>query len=115
MSDLPPHIRFLAMHAAFGIGLGVAIAALLILTNAVGLRTLLIESESPLPAIVLLAGGFAITFGSLSMGAAIMMLGRGASPDDDTPSRGHAVLQDEALKLAVVPARAARRPRHSTR
>lgn len=71
---LPRIVRLLAYHAAVGVGLGVAFAMLLLLTNAAGLTDLIVESEQPWLPIVMLSAGCALTFGSASMGAAIMTI-----------------------------------------
>ncbi len=74
---LPQLIRFLLVNCAIGIAGGWTLLAGLLATNAANLRTLIWNSSSPEIPIILLAAGFAITFGSAAMGAAVMMLGHG--------------------------------------
>ncbi len=71
---LPRIVRLLAYHGAVGVGLGVAFAMLLLLTNPAGLTDLIMESDQPWLPIVMLSAGCALTFGSASMGAAIMTI-----------------------------------------
>jgi hypothetical protein len=73
-SDLPKLVRFLALHAAIGIGAGWLLLALLLLTDVNGVGALIFSSASPALAIAMLAGGFAITFGGAAAAAAVMML-----------------------------------------
>ena len=73
---LPKLFQLLAIHGAGGILIGCAAAAGLLLTDAGGLATLMSESGSYFAASALLFGGFALTFGSLAMASAIMLLPR---------------------------------------
>jgi hypothetical protein len=70
-------LRFLAVNCAIGVVAGWTLLALLILTDTAGLATLIWNSDSPALPLAMLAGGFAITFGSAAMGAAVMMLRNG--------------------------------------
>lgn len=72
----PDLIRFLALHALSGALVGCLAAGGLLASDAGGLATLFAESGSAIPAGALLFGGFALTFGSLAMGSAIMLLPR---------------------------------------
>ena len=78
----PRLIRFLLVNCAIGVAGGWTLLAGLLVTNTGNLRTLILDSSSPALPIVLLATGFAITFGSAAMGAAVMMLRNGE--DDET-------------------------------
>lgn len=69
-------IHFLAYNAAFGALVGCAAAAGMLAFDAGGLRTLLIEAQSILAGGAMLFVGFALTFGSLAMGSAVMLLPR---------------------------------------
>ncbi|MEZ5854851.1 MAG: hypothetical protein R3D67_08945 [Hyphomicrobiaceae bacterium] len=71
---LPDHIKFLAMNALVGIAAGCTVASLMIWADAGGLGTLIFETGSPAIAVGLLFGGFSVTFGSLAVGSAIMLL-----------------------------------------
>lgn len=72
----PQLFRVLAINAAIGVSVGCAAAGGLLLTDAGGLATLLSESGSYVAGSALLFGGFALTFGSLAMASAIMLLPR---------------------------------------
>lgn len=77
---LPRIVRLLAVHCAIGVALGLAFAMLLLVTNPVGLRDIIMESEQPWLPIAMLSVGCALTFGGASMASAIMTL----HWDDDT-------------------------------
>ena len=65
-----------------------------------GLGTMLARAENPLPALFLLFGSFAVTFGSAVCGTAIMALPK--NDRDDGPGGGHREDERE-LKLALIP------------
>lgn len=71
---LPKLLRFLGIHCAIGVTAGWILLLLMVLTNTGGLRDLLTGSSNPLVPLLLLGAGFGITFGSASMGAAVMLL-----------------------------------------
>ncbi len=73
--SLPRLLRFLAVNCAIGIAGGWTLLAALIVTDTAGLRTLIWNEGSAVP-VILLAAGFAITFGSAAMGAAVMTMHR---------------------------------------
>jgi acyl-coenzyme A thioesterase PaaI-like protein len=70
---------------AINLGIGVAVAALLVggllVLNPGGLRDLILADRSPLVPIGLLLGGFVVTFASTAMGTAIMAMGVGETGD----------------------------------
>ena len=74
MSDLN---RFLLRHAAIGFGVAFLVVGLILWTDLVGLRTLMLESESGLLALGILTFFMGLTFGSAQMGFAIMSRGGG--------------------------------------
>jgi len=74
---LPRLVRFLLVNCAIGVAGGWTLLALLIATDTAGLRTLIWNESSPEVPIALLAAGFAVTFGSAAMGAAVMAMGHG--------------------------------------
>ena len=81
---MPQVARFMLLHGAIGFGIAAAFVALLVGTDTAGLGTLLCDAEShPLPALLLwfFCG---LTFGSVQIGAAVMLLGE----DDDEPQDG---------------------------
>jgi len=65
---------------AVNLGAGLLVAAIavggLLLLDTHGLRSLILRDQAPFAALLLLSFGFAITFGSLLMGSAIMRLPR---------------------------------------
>lgn len=70
-----PHLlRFLGLHMASGLAVGVLIASLMIFTNLAGLKDLLVEAQEPFIAIFLLYAFNALTFGSVAMGIAVMTM-----------------------------------------
>ncbi|MEL6317281.1 MAG: hypothetical protein AAFR16_06535 [Pseudomonadota bacterium] len=92
----PALLRFLAVNAALGVGLGWAALALLIATDTAGLGTLIGGSSSPILPLAMLAAVFGVTFGAAVMGTAVLSMPRprtGSSvvdhdPERDRPSRG---------------------------
>jgi hypothetical protein len=72
--QIPQLIRFLGLHLAMGIAIGVIVASLMIWSNLAGLKDLLVEEEHPFIAIFLLYAFNALTFGSVSMGVGVMTL-----------------------------------------
>lgn len=72
--QIPKLIRFLGLHLATGVALGVIVASLMIWSNLAGLKDLLVEAQEPFVAIFLLYAFNALTFGSVSMGIGIMTL-----------------------------------------
>lgn len=75
-----PLVRFLLRHCAGGVFAGWVTLGGLIGTDVGGLRTLILASDLGVIAAIMLLIGFAVTFGSAAMGAAVMGLGR-----DDPP------------------------------
>jgi len=93
-------IRLLVWNALAGAFLGCVFAAFLLFMDVGGLGTLLAHAENPLPALFLLFGGFAVTFGCAVCGTAIMALP--ADDQDDGPGGGHR--KDERdMELALIP------------
>lgn len=96
-----PLLRFLAINLILGILVaGLAVGGLIAL-DIHGLRRLLMQDQSPILAIVLLAGGFIVTFGSIVMGSAVMALG--SKPPGGGAAAGAEV--DVRPVLANAPAR----------
>jgi len=71
---IPPLLRFLGLHMACGIAIGVIVASLMIFANLAGLKDLLVEADEPFVAIFLLYAFNALTFAGLSMAVAVMTL-----------------------------------------
>ena len=85
---MPMLLFFLAVHCGMGVAFGVAVAALIVLFNVAGLKDLLATSSEPIIPTFMLFALFALTFGSLKMGIAIMMLpydDRRGSDGDEPP------------------------------
>jgi hypothetical protein len=98
----PPHAiaRLVIVNSLAGSVLGVVFAAALVVLDSQGIGSLIRQSDSGLLAFLLLAGGFAITFGSLAAGTAIMLL---SSRDQDGPDDG-----ERGLGVELVPVRVRR-------
>lgn len=73
-------LRFMLGHLAVGLTAAAIFTGGLLYFDLFGLWDLVRRFESPMLAIAMLFGGSAITFGSLAMGAGVMMLGE---EDDD--------------------------------
>lgn len=73
-TPIPKLIRFLGLHLATGVAIGVIVASLMIWSNLSGLKDLLVDAQEPFVAIFLLYAFNALTFGSVSMGVGIMTL-----------------------------------------
>ena len=71
---MPELLRFLGVHLAFGAAIGVAFAALVVLSNVSGIKTLIADSSNPYIALAMLYGMNALTFASLAMGIAVMTM-----------------------------------------
>ncbi len=81
---LPVAVRFMLLHGAIGFGIAAVFVALLMGTDMGGLGTLLRAADShPFPALLLwfFCG---LTFGSVQIGAAVMLL----DTDEDPPAGG---------------------------
>jgi hypothetical protein len=74
-------IRLVAVNAGMGIIIGLACAAALLATDYRGIWSLVEKTDAEIPAVALLFSGFAVTFGSVVCGSAIMALG-GQGPGD---------------------------------
>lgn len=81
---MPELVRFLGLHCVLGAAFGVVAAAAVIISNVAGLKTLLETSNDPAVALGMLYFMFALTFASLAMGAAVMLLpDKDDDPDDE--------------------------------
>ena len=72
-----PLFRLLAINLAIGVSIAALMLGGLLALNPHGLRDLIIADRSPLVATGLLLFGLIVTFGSVAMGTAIMMIGQG--------------------------------------
>lgn len=75
-------LEFLALHCGIGAGFGIVLAATAVLTDFSGIGTLIAETSDPIVPWVLFFASFALTFASLKMGMAVMMLP--LEPPDET-------------------------------
>lgn len=75
---LPRVITLLAVNGCIGAAIGISAAGLLLLSDAGGLATLIGQSGTgtQIAATAMLFGSFALTFSSLAMASAVMLLPR---------------------------------------
>lgn len=85
MDRIPRLLRFLGLHLAFGAAIGVAFAALVIMSNVSDIKTLIAESSNPYLALALLYAMNALTFASIAMGVGVMTMPFDASCDMRDP------------------------------
>ncbi|HEY8578309.1 MAG TPA: hypothetical protein VIL72_00380 [Beijerinckiaceae bacterium] len=97
-----PLVRMIVLNWALGAALGLACAAVVLAADVAGLRSLMARGDLALPALALLFGGFAITFGGVVAASAVMLTPRDGDDGDD---RGHGAFTP-ALRPALVRARA---------
>jgi hypothetical protein len=71
---MPAHVRFLLRNALIGFALAVAMVGAMVWFDFAGLRTLAAQSNSGLVAFPVLAFFLGLTFASVQMGAAIMLM-----------------------------------------
>ncbi|MFG1477347.1 hypothetical protein V5F53_01625 [Xanthobacter sp. V4C-4] len=84
---MPFLVRFLVVHAAVGVSLAVLFVGALVAFDVASLGTLLRTSQDGALALVLLTFGLGVTFGSVQMGFAVMLMS-----DGEEPPRGRRVL-----------------------
>ena len=89
---MPNLFKLLARNLVLGVVAGWITLALLIATNTAGLSDVVFGSSTPLLPIAILAFGFTITFGSLSMGAAIMLMPYDKGDSKDKGLKVHMLL-----------------------
>lgn len=73
---MPHLVRFLLRHAAIGFGIALVFVAILLALDAHGLRTLMARGADGWLAAGVLAFSMGLTFGSVQMGVAVMLLAR---------------------------------------
>jgi hypothetical protein len=69
-------LRFVARHLAMGLGAGALFGIAILASDLAGLRSLAFSSEAPWLVVSLLFFGLFITFGSVSLAANLMLMGR---------------------------------------
>ncbi|MFG1403424.1 hypothetical protein [Xanthobacter sediminis] len=84
---MPFLVRFLVTHAAIGVSLAAVLVGAMVAFDVAGLGGLLTGSEDGVLALVLLTFGLGVTFGSVQMGFAVMLMS-----ENDEPPRGRRVL-----------------------
>ena len=95
-----PLVRMLIVNWIMGACMGVAFAAVLLAADIAGMRSLIMGTDLAVPALALLFGGFAITFGGVIAATAIMLM-----RDDDDSDGGHGFHLRPALAPVRVRAR----------
>lgn len=68
-------VRFLVMHAVYGIVGGAVFGGLVLYLDVAHIGTLISHSDSEWLFLILLFTGLSVTFGSIGMGVAIMTIG----------------------------------------
>ena len=69
-------LRFVALHLTSGLAAGALFGAAILASDLAGLRSLAFSSGSPWLVSFLLLFGLFITFGSVSLAASLMLMGR---------------------------------------
>ena len=82
-------VRLIVTNWILGAGVGILFASLLLWLDIAGLRHLMFRGADAAVGLALLFGGFAVTFGSVVCGSAIMAMAR---EDDGDRGRGEPVL-----------------------
>ena len=95
-----PLVRMLIVNWIMGACMGVAFAAVLLAADIAGMRSLIMGTDLAVPALALLFGGFAITFGGVIAATAVMLM-----RDDDDSDGGHGFHLRPALAPVRVRAR----------
>ena len=106
-----PVARLIVTHWILGSALGIFCAAVLLMLDPGGMRTLLMRSDAMFAGFAMLFIGFGTTFGALVSATAVMM----QKKDDDNdkkPPRGGRLVPIVSPVLVPVRARSATRMRH---
>ena len=82
LDGLPDHVRFLLRHALIGFAIGLAAVVFIVWQDVGRVGTLIASSSQRWLALGLLCFMFGLTFGSVQMGFAIMLLPGPADEDD---------------------------------
>ena len=78
-------VHLIVFNWLLGAGIGAAFAGLLIWADIAHIGRLILNAQPVWPGLALLFGGFAVTFGSLVAGTAIMLIPAKDEPPDDPP------------------------------
>jgi membrane glycosyltransferase len=96
---MPFLVRFLIHHALVGLAIAIAAVGLIMWSDISGLGTLIRNAEQSLLAIVLLTVMMGLTFSSLQMGFAVMLL----PGDKESGSGGKRKLRDWLDTVGLMP------------
>lgn len=99
---MPPLVRFMLRHAALGFALGVAVAAIIVATDALHLRSLAMATSLGWLGLGVFCFLTGLTIGSLQIGFAVMLQG---NDEDRDIGGGH------GARLVPIPVRVDRRRR----
>jgi hypothetical protein len=80
-------VRLVAINAGVGVVIGLVFAAAVLAFDYQGIWSLVRKTDAAVPALALLFGGFAVTFGSVVSGSAIMALGNRMAEEEGGPGR----------------------------
>ncbi|WP_374310523.1 hypothetical protein [Methylocella sp.] len=73
---MPEPVKFLLRHALIGIAIGLFVVLIIVVEDVAHLYTLIASSADRWLWLFLLAASFGLTFGSLQMGMAVMLMPR---------------------------------------
>lgn len=75
---LPRLIEYLAIYLGIGVSTGVALSSLMLWSDVMGLKGLIVDASNPVLPLLLFYLMNALTYGSFAMGIGIMRIGRGS-------------------------------------
>ncbi len=84
---MPVLVRFLVAHALIGITLAAVFVGAMVVLDVARLGTLVSTSPDGMLAIALLTAGLGVTFGSVQMGFAIMLMNSSDGPSGGARAR----------------------------
>jgi len=96
-----PLVRMMVVNWIVGACMGVAFALVLLAGDVGGMRSLIMGADMAAPALALLFGGFAVTFGAVIAATAIMLL----PGEDDDRDGGHGMRLRPEPTLQPIPVR----------
>jgi hypothetical protein len=99
---MPPLVRFMLRHAAVGFALGLMVAAIIVATDALHLRSLAMATQMGWLGLGVFCFLTGLTIGSLQIGFAVMLQGTDGE-DQDGRGGGH------GARLVPIPVRVHRR------
>ncbi len=96
--EMPKLFKLLLTGLLQGAVLGWSVLAVLLVFNFFGMKDMVFGSSDKYLALFLLAFGFLVTFGSITMGLAVMLM---PYDDDDEPKGGHKMPVSTSVSPAV--------------